>query len=56
MSCEICGRGSCMRSFHSLEEQEEVGPWLDKIDDLRDRLREKDEEIERLEARIEELE
>ncbi len=22
MSCEICGRGSCVRSFHSLEEQE----------------------------------
>ncbi len=23
MSCEICGRGSCTRSFHSLEAQEE---------------------------------
>jgi hypothetical protein len=23
MACEICGRGSCTRSFHSLEEQEE---------------------------------
>lgn len=23
MSCEICGRGNCTRSFHSLEEQEE---------------------------------
>ena len=22
MSCEICGRSSCTRSFHSLEEQE----------------------------------
>ena len=21
--CEICGRGSCTRSFHSIEEQEE---------------------------------
>jgi hypothetical protein len=21
MSCEICGRGTCTRSFHSLEEQ-----------------------------------
>lgn len=23
MGCEICGRGNCTRSFHSLEEQEE---------------------------------
>ena len=23
MSCEICGRGACTRSFHSLKEQEE---------------------------------
>ena len=23
MSCEICGRGSCTRSFHSIEAQEE---------------------------------
>ena len=23
MGCEICGRSSCMKSFHSLEEQEE---------------------------------
>lgn len=23
MACEICGRTSCTRSFHSLEEQEE---------------------------------
>ncbi len=23
MSCEICRRGACTRSFHSIEEQEE---------------------------------
>ena len=23
MSCEICGRNNCCRSFHSFEEQEE---------------------------------
>lgn len=23
MSCELCGRSSCTRSFHSLEEQDD---------------------------------
>lgn len=36
MSCEICSRGNCCRSFHSLEEQQEfdsiVGPYKDKIE------------------------
>ena len=31
MSCEICGRGACMRSFHSLEEQEDFDNVADKI-------------------------
>lgn len=30
MACEICGRGSCTRSFHSLEQQQ-------LYDDLRER-------------------
>ena len=31
MSCEICGRGACMRSFHSLEEQANFDNVGDKI-------------------------
>ena len=33
MSCEICGRSSCMRSFHSLEVQDEFDNIADKIKD-----------------------
>jgi len=29
MSCEICGRGGCTRSFHSLEEQT-LEDWLNE--------------------------
>jgi len=36
MSCEICGRNSCVKSFHSLEEQSD----FDNIaDDIKDRMR-----------------
>lgn len=36
MSCEICGRGNCTRSFHSFESQDEV----DNIaDDIKERMR-----------------
>lgn len=36
MSCEICGRGNCTRSFHSLNEQNE----FDKVaDNIKDRMR-----------------
>jgi len=31
MSCEICGRGACMRSFHSLEEQANFDNVADSI-------------------------
>lgn len=31
MSCEICGRGSCTRSFHSCEEQQSFDSVADKI-------------------------
>ena len=31
MSCEICGRGACMRSFHSLGEQEDFDNVGDSI-------------------------
>jgi hypothetical protein len=33
MGCEICGRGNCTRSFHSLEEQEEFDTVNDKTKD-----------------------
>ena len=43
MSCEICGRVSCTRSFHALEEQERhdetYGKYEDKIDELKDRVK-----------------
>lgn len=31
MSCELCGRSSCTRSFHSLEEQETFDNIADKV-------------------------
>ena len=38
MGCEICGRGACTRSFHSLEEQEEFYR-VNKTDEIKERLR-----------------
>ncbi len=40
MACDICGRGSCTPSFHSLEEQEIYSEVIDLFDKARD-LREK---------------
>lgn len=34
MSCEICGRGACTRSFHSLEDQELFDAREKMIDDV----------------------
>lgn len=34
MSCEICGRGSCTRSFHSIEAQEEFDERQSMSDDV----------------------
>ena len=31
MSCEICGRNNCTRSFHSIEEQENFDNVADDI-------------------------
>lgn len=31
MSCEICGRSACTKSFHSLEEQENFDKVADQI-------------------------
>ncbi len=33
MSCEICGRNSCSRVFHSLESQEEFDDVADGVKD-----------------------
>lgn len=33
MGCEICGRGSCTKSFHSLEEQNNFDNIADEIKD-----------------------
>ena len=55
MSCDICGRGSCCPSFHSIEEQkkyEDVIELFDKARDLRDKIRaEEDEEEEEKEPK-----
>lgn len=37
MACEICGRNSCTKSFHSLEEQ---GDFDNVADQIKDRMRE----------------
>lgn len=42
MACDICGRGSCTESFHSLEEQEryeKVIEAFEKARELRAQLR-----------------
>lgn len=33
MGCEICGRNSCVKSFHSLEEQSNYDEVADKVKD-----------------------
>lgn len=33
MSCEICGRNFCTRSFHSLDEQNNFDESADKVKD-----------------------
>ena len=35
MSCEICGRSSCSKSFHSIDEQQEFDI---QADDIKDRM------------------
>lgn len=38
MACEICGRSSCTRVFHSLQEQYEFDN-VNKTDQIKDRLK-----------------
>lgn len=47
MSCDICGRGSCVPSFHSLEEQERYEKVIEAFDrarELRARLQQEEDE------------
>jgi len=46
MSCEICGRSSCTRSFHSLEEQQ-------NFDDIQDPI--KDKLIDKIKYRVDRI-
>ena len=52
--CDICGRGSCCESFHSLEEQkryEKVIEAFDKARELRQMVRDElDDEAREMEA------
>ncbi len=56
MACEICGRGNCTRSFHSLEEQErhDTRKEYEARGECFD-CSEHEEEIERLEEKVERL-
>ena len=57
MSCNICSRGSCMTSFHSISEQEIHEKWSSMSDrELKDNCIEQDGIIDELNERIEELE
>ena len=33
MACEICGRGNCTKSFHSIEEQQSFDAVADAVKD-----------------------
>lgn len=59
MSCEICGRGSCTRSFHSIEAQEEFDERQSMSDDvgtLREELQSARAELAALYKRAEQAE
>lgn len=59
MSCEICGRGSCTRSFHSIEAQEEFDERQSMSDDvgtLREELQSARAELAALRIRAEQAE
>jgi transcription elongation factor Elf1 len=36
MSCDICGRGSCCESFHSIEEQFRYSKVVEAFDNARE--------------------
>ena len=46
MGCELCGRSTCIRSFHSIEEQEDHDKTKDDVMNERDALRARIEDVE----------
>ena len=51
MACQICGRSSCIKSFHSLEEQEKWDArqlMSDDVDVLRCKIQELEQELKEL--------
>lgn len=65
MSCEICGRGACVRSFHSIEAQErfeakqamsdDVDDLREEIIDMKSRIADDDSQLATLRAEVERL-
>lgn len=58
MSCEICGKGSCTRTFHSLAEQDEFDERQEMSDDvegLQCEIQALNERIKELESELEEI-
>ena len=58
MSCPICHRTSCFKSFHSLEAQEffdKKQEMSDDVDTLRERVLELESTVKSLEERINDL-
>ena len=47
MGCELCGRSTCIRSFHSIEEQEDHDKTKDDVMNERDALRARIEVLEK---------
>ena len=47
MGCELCGRSTCIRSFHSIEEQEDHDKTKDDVMNERDVLRARIEVLEK---------
>jgi transcription elongation factor Elf1 len=50
MTCDICGRGNCTESFHSLNEQERYEKVIDAFDKARELRAQVRAEIEAEEA------
>ena len=53
MGCELCGRSTCIRSFHSIEEQEDHDKTKDDVMNERDALRARIEVLEKVAEYVE---
>lgn len=59
MDCEICGRNSCIKSFHSLDEQERYDKrqaMSDNVENLRHEIQDLQDENATLKKEIQSLE